>query len=38
MEKLANDFSDGVFDLMGRRVEKPSHGFYLVKGKKVWFN
>jgi hypothetical protein len=30
------NFSEDVFDLMGCRVEKPSHGFYLIKGKKIW--
>ena len=28
---------DGVFDLQGRRVEKPSKGLYIVNGKKVLF-
>ena len=37
IERQANDFYDGVFDMMGRRVTVPSRGFYLVKGKKVWF-
>jgi len=29
---------DGVFDLQGRRVEKPAKGLYIVNGKKVLFN
>ena len=37
MEGQANNIFDGIFDMMGRRVEKPSHGFYLIKGQKVWF-
>ena len=28
---------DSVFDLQGRRVEKPSKGLYIVNGKKVLF-
>ncbi|MBO4606590.1 MAG: glycoside hydrolase family 43 protein [Prevotella sp.] len=37
MSEQVNKCSNDVFDLMGRRVEKPSRGFYLVNGKKVWF-
>ena len=29
---------DSVFDLQGRRVEKPAKGLYIVNGKKVLFN
>ncbi len=29
--------SAAVYDLSGRRVEKPSHGIYVVGGKKVMF-
>ena len=27
----------GIFDLMGRQVEVPGKGLYIVDGKKVWF-
>lgn len=37
MSEQVNKCFNDVFDLMGRRVEKPSRGFYLVNGKKVWF-
>ena len=26
---------DGLYDLQGRRVAKPSHGLYIVNGRKV---
>lgn len=32
-----DNFGEGVFDLMGRQVERPSKGFYIIQGKKVWF-
>lgn len=25
-----------IFDLQGRRVDTPTHGLYIVNGKKVW--
>ena len=36
-DRQEKSFSDGVYDFMGRQVENPSHGFYLIEGKKVWF-
>ena len=27
----------GIYDLMGRKVEAPGKGLYIVDGKKVWF-
>lgn len=35
-ESLCNSESHGdIYDLQGRRIEKPSHGLYIVNGKKV---
>lgn len=34
----ANAQTQGIFDLQGRRVEKPAKGLYIVNGKKVLFN
>ena len=35
-EKKAVD--NAIYDLQGRRVEHPTHGIYIVNGKKVIFN
>lgn len=35
-ESLSNSGSHGnIYDLQGRRIEKPTHGLYIVNGKKV---
>lgn len=33
-----NDTETKIYDLQGRRVTSPSHGIYIVNGKKVVFN
>lgn len=36
-EEPASQTVQGIYDLMGRRVEVPSKGIYIVNGKKVLF-
>lgn len=36
-EEPASQTMQGIYDLMGRRVEVPSKGIYIVNGKKVLF-
>ncbi len=33
----ADNDDDVIYDLTGRRVTAPSHGFYIVNGRKVWY-
>ena len=39
IDEIVNDSNDaaveGIFDLMGRKVENPTQGIYIVNGKKV---
>lgn len=34
--EAANTVVEGIFDLMGRRVENPTRGIYIVNGKRVF--
>lgn len=36
-DEETGEFDGFIFDMMGRKVETPSHGFYIIQGKKVWF-
>ena len=36
-EEPTSQTVQGIYDLMGRRVEVPSKGIYIVNGKKVLF-
>jgi hypothetical protein len=38
VEEKKADVRNGYFDLMGRRVAKPTKGLYIVNGKKVFIN
>ena len=31
-----DDSDESIYDLTGRRVDAPTQGLYLIKGKKVW--
>lgn len=35
-EQNRGNHKNGVFDMMGRQVENPSHGYYILQGKKIW--
>ena len=34
-DQMANGKSDAIYDLTGRRVEKPTKGLYIINGRKV---
>jgi hypothetical protein len=34
-ESQSTEMADAIYDLQGRRIEKPKKGLYIVNGKKV---
>jgi len=36
-EEGTDELDGFIFDLMGRQVKTPLHGYYMIQGKKVWF-